>query len=111
MPGQLGVGVRVFVGYVPPSKCGDDVRGRQCATGTITEGPYPAGSCLPKCWTVTLNNGSVVVGPRNDCGYTWWLVDYDNGDGLYAVAEPFLFPIDDGDPHAEPREQDLEVEA
>jgi hypothetical protein len=40
---------------------------------------------------------------------TWWFVNAD-GD-QYAIVEKLLFPIDDGDPFAVEREQEVEAMA
>lgn len=95
----LGVGVRVWVGWCPDGRCDPFSRGARCQIGRIVDGPFPPGGYMTGFGiNITENHWMVAI-----------------GDEEYHAAESMLFPIDDGDPAAEPREQEQdqpeEVEA
>lgn len=103
MSGQLGIGVRVYVGWCPDSHIESEADPR-CKTGTITEGPWQPGEQVE---LIKSGETGVLPGP---C--LWWVVTLDTGEAVTA-RESILTPIDDNDPPAEQEQADRpqEVEA
>jgi len=78
MAQELGIGVRVWVGYT--DQVDERVAHARCNTGRITDGPFPPGET---------KHGRV-----NMTQYPLWAVTMVDGSYL-AVAEHLLYPIDD----------------
>ena len=102
MSAALGLGVRVFVGWVPD----DDVNpgaffdGR-LRRGTITDGPF-----LPGVYWDAYTGERTTIPP----GPPHWNVALDGG-GAIGACESLLTPIDDGDGERQDARQDDEVTA
>jgi hypothetical protein len=96
MSAQLGIGVHVATGWFPPQV--QTVRSLLLRKGVIESGPYDRGFCYQS------DGGRKRVLRRS------WMVRLDDGV-LIMAAEWALFPLDDGDPQAEPMRHEQEVEA
>jgi len=96
MATELGVGIRVWVGWTPDDKLMEH-RWRageaRCKTGTLTGGPFQPGK----------HYGA--SGEGYELRVTCWNVDID-GVGEVFASENLLYPMDDGDP----AEQDESIE-
>lgn len=99
MATQLGIGVRVFIGWTPASKC-IGVEGR-LQTGTIRDGPEDL-----RRGDVVRQGGLVAA----MSGGRFWHVRIDSGSWFLA-HESMLSPIDDGDRDAEHVDEGIEVTA
>lgn len=85
---QLGVGVRVYIAWVPDNRQEKEVEGR-CKTGTITEGPFLPGQIVRD------GNGELckLINVR-------WNLILDSGGEVSAI-EHLLTPIDDDSSQSE----------
>lgn len=84
MSKQLGIGVRVYCGWAPDDQVTAGFGFARCATGTITDGPFPPG-------LIDGGNGNYFL--SNEC---YWNVAID-GVGLTGATESCLTPIDDNE--------------
>lgn len=97
MSAQLGVGVRVFIGFSPRERL--TPKAVICVRGIIVHGPYPAGPINQ--WPAGVRRR---IAPGIVCFYETaepsWLVGYEAGERrkFQICVESILFPIDDGDP-------------
>lgn len=87
MPGQLGIGVRVYIGWTDSDQVESDYDAR-CETGRITAGPFPPGYYESRESLIFISHPA-------------WNVLRDASGTKVMCTEDVLFPIDDGDPAAE----------
>jgi hypothetical protein len=98
MAAQLGIGVRVRIGWAPMPMIGslhDDPRFK---TGVVFHGPQFLEPGAIRC-------GHLMIGGR------YWGVQIDGGFFRHLMHERMLTPIDDDDPQAEDVDEELEVTA
>lgn len=101
MATEFGIGVRVYVGWVPPQESQNHVRAIACfKCGTIIDGPRMVTPgdvghriCLFRRFFTA----------RYPAAY--WMVRLDTGRDISA-EERYLFPIDDGDETIEREERE-----
>lgn len=95
---ELGVGVRVWVGWCPDEECIPGSDGR-CRNGTIDDGPIPPyTSFISACGRIFC------------CPAVAWFVVLDGEDHVRLIGEKLLYPIDDGGEHHEYTERlDAEI--
>lgn len=90
MSGQLGIGIRVFVGWVDSSKVDARHLGERCQTAVIIDGPFPPGQHILK----GLNRAVTTTNPN-------WRVRMESSGNVLIATEDILFPIDDDDAKTE----------
>ncbi len=106
MAAQLGIGVRVFVGWAPRDRSYGNAA--NCVIGVIIDGPLPAGSisAWPPKYLRNVDGETVKTGFTN---HPAWVVEVRKGQ-LVASIEPLLTPIDD-DPSGRRVGNEVEVRA